>query len=157
MTIVKTVLAQFNFDSVPRPEGGWARVLPSAVLFAFVGLLAAYLLGITRDSALEQPPASLRRRQVLFGLGWAAAGWAILLLPSIGWHAYYGSLGSLGFWFALATVLSSHRRAAIVVLAFLLFVREARLETPSWDWGAYWYQRRAGSFLNGIRTQMFGF
>jgi tetratricopeptide (TPR) repeat protein len=33
-------------------------------------------------------------------------------------------------------------------------LRQAAASSPSWDWGTEWYQRRASSFLGGIRAQL---
>jgi len=155
-TFAKTLLAQFNLDSLPRPDGGWASALPLALVTAGAGVAATlFVLRSTTRSSSDESPAS--GRIVLFGLAWSMIGWSILFLPSIGWHPYYGAFGTLGAWLALSTILIRHRRIVILTIAGILVLRQARLQTPSWDWGTYWYQERAGSFLTTIRTQMFGY
>jgi tetratricopeptide (TPR) repeat protein len=46
-------------------------------------------------------------------------------------------------------------RAAIACLVIVTLLGGARAATPSWDWGSFWYQKRAGSLLGGIRSQLF--
>jgi hypothetical protein len=155
ITLVKTVLAQFNLDAHLAPEFGWPPILRSAVVVA--ALLGAVLwLGM---SAGESDGERLsnddhERRVLVFGAIWAAAGWAILFLPSIGWHAYYGSFGSLGCWLIVGTLLHRHRRVALALVLALVTLREAAVATPSWDWGTYWYQARAGALLGVIRSRL---
>jgi hypothetical protein len=156
-TAAKTFLAQFNLDQLPRPAGeAWGYVLA----FGFLGSLILLLLFVgaggvavsgSRVTASEQTPVA-QPRAVGFGVAWAMAGWLPLFLPSIGWHAYYGSLGTLGAWLALAALLANRRRLAFVTVAVLPWLLVARVVTPSQDWGTGWYQYRAGHLLRPMRA-----
>jgi hypothetical protein len=154
-TITRTILAQANLDAPLAPTSGWPGMLlvaglGAAALIAIV-LLTGRAQGATRAPAMPRDDA---RRAIAFGLLWALLGWGILLLPSIGWHAYYGSLGSLGFWLAMGVLLDRHRRVAVGAVAALALLCQLRAATPSWDWGTYWYQKRAGSLLGAIRDRL---
>lgn len=80
--------------------------------------------------------------------------WIPLVLPSIGWHAYYGGFGALGAWLAIGVLLAGRLHLVVVLLALLMTLRAARARTPSWDWGDEWYQRRAGTMLEDIRSRL---
>jgi len=153
---LKTLFSQFNLEAPLAPWAGWSRA-------ALAGAAAAILLGgfvfLAYKNKEHEPERlvqhSKRRALVVFGIAWAGLGWLPVLSPSLGWHAYYGSLGSLGFWFALAILLQDHRRTAIAIVAVLALLRQARAATPSEDWGTEWYQVRAGMTLARIREQLF--
>ena len=150
-TIARTLLAQINLDSWPHPGGHIGQALG-------VGAAGAIILGALvwqgamrarRDEAPQRPG-----RVMLLGLIWTLAGWSILLMPSIGWHAYYGVMGSLGTWLILGIWLSRWPRAAILVVALLAMLRAAQAYTLSWDWGSEWYLHRAGNVLGAIRQEL---
>jgi hypothetical protein len=147
--VARTLLATVNLDAVPRPSGLDAmetgRILVAATVLG-VGLL----VGLRRRSAGSDGD----RRVAVFALVWAAAGWLPLVLPSIGWHAYYGCVGALGAWLLIALVLARRPRVAVAAITCLALVRGAQAATLSWDWGNEWYQRRAGSILASIRTEL---
>jgi len=145
---IKTLLAQFNLDGALAPEAGWTHVLLRGMAAAVILGAAVWLLSKGRSRAPS-------RRGVALGLAWAFGSWWILFLPSIGWHAYYGVLGSMGFWIAMGSVLERHRRWAIAAVVLLAFFREAEAATMSWDWGSAWYQVRAGRILDSIRARLF--
>ncbi|MGH7731005.1 MAG: hypothetical protein ACRENJ_07110 [Candidatus Eiseniibacteriota bacterium] len=156
--MLRTVLAQANLEIAFAPEGGWAPVLLKGLAG---GLILCALLWLAFRSA---PPDSgtthalpTPGRVVAFGGCWAALGFAILFMPSIGWHAYYGVLGSFGIWLALGSILARHRSLAMAAILALALTREARAATPSWDWGTDWYQARAGAILALIRERLFRF
>jgi tetratricopeptide (TPR) repeat protein len=88
---------------------------------------------------------------VAVGVTWAACGWLPLLLPGLGWHAYYGLFGALGAWLALAALVPPGAPAAALV-ALLALLSVARDATPSLDWGDAAYQRRAGVLLRTLRA-----
>ncbi len=154
--VLRTVLAQFNIDDRLAPYPDWSSVL-------LRGAIAALLLGTAvflalRGSAKEENEAlatGTTGKLVAFGLMWAVIGWAPLFQRSIGWHAYYGSLGTLGFWLAVAALMRRYKHAALILICLLSLAREVRAATPSWDWGTYWFQHRAGTILGTIRERLF--
>ncbi len=150
-TMVRTVLAQVNLDSWPNPGDYASQALAQGALGA------AILAGFVWLTAVRSASGQVRPRPtgvMVLGFVWALAGWSILLMPSIGWHAYYGVMGSLGAWLLLGTWLSARPRAAVLVVALLALLRSTQAHTLSWDWGSEWYQRRAGSILGAIRTEL---
>lgn len=155
-TLARTLLAQVNLDDRIAPDSSWLPIVLKAGISAAI-LGAIVLVALRLPSS--RPPAPVHReaepRVLLFGAIWTVLGWGLLFLPSIGWHAYYGSLGSLGCWLALGTVLKRQRTVALIAILALSALREGRAATPSWDWGTYWYQKRAGSFLTQIRSKLF--
>lgn len=156
--LTRTALAQVNLDQWPSPETGWPRALLLGMLTALV--LFAILLVASHREMVKVPSKSTTTSLstvTRFGAVWAVLGWAVLLLPSIGWHPYYGVLGTLGCWVLIGALLSQRRRLAFAVVACLALLRGARADTPSWDWGTDWYQFRAGSILGSIRERLFHF
>src|SRR5260221_3170926 len=154
--MTRTVLARLSFVGRLVASSGWPRML----LISGVGaaaLIAIVLFSVRAQNKVSsiRLPSATAQRGIAFGLLCALLGWGILALPSIGWHAYYGSLGSLGFWLALGTLLDRHRRVAVGTVAALALLCQLRAATPSWDWGTYWYPKRAGSFLGAIRSRLF--
>jgi hypothetical protein len=147
-TAIKTLLAQFNLDASLTPEHGWMSVLARGVMVA--ALLASLVYFATRG---RQEP-SRWKTGMAFGFAWAILGWWILFLPSIGWHAYYGVLGSMGFWLAVGALLDRHRRLAIPVVVALAILREGEANAISWDWSSAWYQARAGRILDSLRARL---
>jgi hypothetical protein len=153
--VSKTALSVVNLDAVPRPHGiggvDGFRLLASALAIAAVAAIA------TRRRNRADPGARIpagRGSLTWFALVWMAVGWFPLILPSIAWHAYYGCLGVLGAWLALALWLQRWPRIAVAVVLGLALLRGARASTPSWDWGNEWYQRRAGNLLSSIRDEL---
>jgi len=152
----KTLLAQVNMDPLPRPEFGWARILPTACLGAAIlaALLLPAVLTPRKPSTQRHAEGSDTRAVRKFAAAWTVIGWIPFLAPSIGWHAYYGALGSLGFWVLVSTFVGRAPKVALVLFMALGLLREARAATPSWDWGTDWYQQRAGWLLSSIRTRL---
>jgi hypothetical protein len=152
--LARTLLSVVSLDTIPRPQdvdsGAVLRTLLSAVLLA-IGVWLAL-----RAPAAPGPtnPREGRRGLVRFAGVWMLAGWAPLLHASISWHAYYGCLGVLGAWVAIALWLERHPRLAVVAIASLTFLRGAQAATPAWDWGSEWYLRRAGNMLTAIRGDL---
>jgi hypothetical protein len=152
--VARTLLSIVNLDSIPRPqEFDWGVVLRT--------LLSAVILTVGVWLALRAPASagsadSRSERPVLtrFAAVWMVAGWAPLLLPSISWHAYYGCLGVLGAWLAIALWLERRPTLALTLIACLTLLRGAQAATPSWDWGSEWYLRRAGNLLGAIRDDL---
>lgn len=150
LAALQTLLAPLNLGQWPQPQAGWISVL-------IAGGLGALLLGglvwwkVARTRAASG--GSGRRFAIAVAL-WTLIGWAPLALPAIGWHAYYGVLGTLGLWIGLGAALARRPTAALLAVVALVFLRQAAASTPSWDWGTEWYQRRAAAFLGGIRAQL---
>jgi hypothetical protein len=151
LTFARTLLAQVNLDTWPHPGAYAAQALAQGAVGAGVLGLLVWLGAAPRGSA--ESPSGVGR-VVLLGLIWAAVGWSILFMPSIGWHPYYGVVGSLGAWLALGALLARHWRTAVGGVAALALLRGADACTPSWDWGSEWYQRRAGNILGAIRREL---
>ncbi len=138
----------FNADALPRPERGWASAL-------LPGAIGALVLGATAGAGLAGAPAPRPRRPLLvFSAAWALLGWAPLLMPSLGWHAYYALFGCFGVWNAVGASLARRPWAAVALVAALALMRPARADTPSLDWGSEWYQRRAAEFIRAMRVDL---
>jgi hypothetical protein len=154
-TLARSILAMFNMDALPRPQEvtAWdiTRFVASALILSTGVALA--LRPNPGDRGTHYDPGS-RRRLLVFGLLWALAGWSPLILPTIGWHAYYGCLGVMGAWFAVALWLEERPRVAVAAVAALALLRGARAHTLSWDWGAEGYQVRAARILQAIREDL---
>jgi hypothetical protein len=98
--------------------------------------------------------SELRSKLAAFALVWAAMGWLPLLSRSISWHAYYGCLGALGAWLAIALFLERWPGIAVAMVLGLALLRGAEASVPSWDWGSEWYQRRAGEIQQAIHDEL---
>src|SRR5262249_49548788 len=139
----RTFLAQLNLDRLPHPGEGWCYVLVAGSLGAVIlAPLVFFAVTAAKRRAGHSTPSP--RSAMLFGGVWALLGWAPVFMPSIGWHAYYGSLGTLGAWTAIGIALRHRRLPATGLVIALSFLLAARAVTPSWDWGEGWYQMRAG-------------
>ena len=164
MVIGESLLSSVNADRLALP------VDPQPVRLAVTLISAMLLAGATwfalrgpskrqdaraRDPALTSSPS--RRAFLAYGAAWCVAGWLPLLSRSIGWHAYYGSLGVLGAWVVFADLLVVWPRAAVAVVLALGLLRGRAEATRSWDWGSQWYQTRAGNMLRGIHDQLRAF
>jgi hypothetical protein len=153
--LLKTLLSTLNLDLLPRPqELRWEEVL--RVLLVAATLVVATVIAL-RAQSLEPLQSDAHGQRPLFRLAlvWMAAGWFPLMLPSISWHAYYGCLGALGAWVALALWLQRHGRIAVTLIAILSVLHGAQANTRTWDWGNEWYQRRAGNMQNAIRESLY--
>jgi hypothetical protein len=150
--LVRATLSALNLDVLPRPqEVAWGDVLR---VLASTLVLAAGAAFVVRGRPAVDPggsPGAGKGTRARFALAWMAIGWFPLFLPSIGWHAYYGCLGALGAWLALAIWLQNRPGVALAAITCLGILRGAHASTISWDWGNEWYQRRAGNMLSGIR------
>jgi hypothetical protein len=150
----RTILSVVNLDAWPRPEGGWLAALArsgGALVVLAIGLGLA-LHHFRRRRGGEPVEAAGTRPILLFATAWMLIGWAPLLVPSIGWHAYYGLLGTLGAWTILATMLSRWPRVAFAGVVALGMVDAGRTTTFSLDWGSAFYQMRAARFVSETRT-----
>lgn len=151
----RSALAVVNLESVLRPIDP-AALSPGIIVGSCLLLAAAALalrIGAARpvDAPGEAPGT---RRLVTFGASWALVGWLPLLHPSVGFHAYYGCVGALGAWVAIASIRPLHSRWLTPMLVALGLLRGVGAAAMSWDWGSEWYQRRAGNMLELIETQL---
>ena len=155
--VSRTLLAMVNLDAVPRPEAGWGGplLLGAAGALCLVALAAAALgpRGGRRAGPAREPVVATRRLAAL-ACAWALAGWLPLLMPSVGWHAYYALFGMLGAWLLLGAWLARRPALALTVVAALALLRPLQAATVSRDWGDEWYQRRAAEFVDFMRRDL---
>jgi hypothetical protein len=147
--VARAALVAINLDRVPSPEAGWGPALSIGVIGALI--LGGIALAGCAAASEHAPP---RARLAEFGVWWALVGWLPLLMPSLGWHAYYALLGVAGVWLALGTLIARSTPASVALVVALALIRPARADTPSLDWGSEWYQRRAASFIAAMRADM---
>ena len=152
-TLGRTLAMPLNLDLLPAPEDGWT---PATLILGGVGAALLIIMVLWGARAARVRPSHRTPRLVPFGLVWALAGWAPLLMPGLGWHGYYALLGAAGAWVALSPMLARFPVVASVVVAALALARSGRSDTPSLDWGDEWYQRRAASFLSVMRANLLG-
>jgi hypothetical protein len=153
----RTLLAMVNLDGVPRPEFGWSGplLLGAAGALCLVGLAAVALRprGGRCGGPAREPAGPAGGLAALAG-AWALAGWLPLLMPSVGWHAYYGLFGMLGAWLLLGAWLARRPALALSVVAVLTLLRPLQAATVSRDWGDEWYQGRAAEFIDFMRRDL---
>jgi hypothetical protein len=89
-------------------------------------------------------------------LAWWGCGTLPLLLPGLGWHAYYAQFAALGAWLGLGRLLARPNPFTLGLLIVLAAIGAGRAATPSEDWGEAAYQRRAGAFVREIRDRLLG-
>ncbi len=147
---LRTGLALVNLEQRPAPAIGWGASLAggAAGIVALAGFALWALLRARRAPAAPVPGAAA------FTLAWAALGTLPMLMPSIGWHAYYGLLGALGVWLLIAPWLMRAPALAFAVVLALAVLRPLRADTPSWDWSSKAYFQRAGFFIEALRTDL---
>jgi hypothetical protein len=163
LVIAQTVLTTVNADRITLPvEPDLLRPV-ATILTTLMVAGAAWLAlrrprghGKARLAVPSSSPAPTHREVIAYGVAWCVAGWLPLLSRSIGWHAYYGSLGVLGAWVVLAELLERWPNVAVASLVVLGLLRGHAEATRSWDWGSQWYQVRAGSMLRVIKEQLLG-
>ena len=161
VVITESLLSSVNADRLLLPVDA-ALIRPlvtvgSAMLLAgaaWLALRGARSRTKARGAATAESPARARRELLCYGAAWCVAGWLPLLSRSIGWHAYYGSLGVLGAWVVLAGLLVARPRVAVAALLALGLLRGRAEAIRSWDWGSQWYQVRAGNMLRVIHDQL---
>jgi hypothetical protein len=152
----RTLLAVVNLHAWPAPESGWPTALRTAVPGA-LGLVALVGWASWRAARAGSAPAGVAPPQVAaFGALWALLGWLPLLMPTVGWHAYYGLFGALGAWVVLSVALARAQRGAWLVVLGLALLQAGLATTPSQDWGTEWFQRRAAAFSEESRAALLG-
>jgi len=151
VVIGESLLSTFNADRLLLPLD---PELQRRLVTVVVSLLLAGAASVVLRGAARPDAGPSRRAMLCYGGAWCVAGWLPLLSRSIGWHAYYGSLGVLGAWVALAELLAAWPGAAVASLLVLGLLRGRAEATRSWDWGSQWYQVRAGRLLRVIHDQV---
>lgn len=151
------VLQLLNIEALPRPEFGWPTVIARGLLGA-LPLTALLFLSLRRGAMRVVPRAEEKEPRttsvIAFGTIWAFVGWVPLVLPGLGWHAYYALFGAMGAWLVIAGVLQRFPPVAIALVVGLSVARAGRAVTPSHDWGEESYVRRAGEFLAFMRSDL---
>jgi hypothetical protein len=153
----KSALSVFSLDVIPAPDGGWRAVWWDAarsalLVFAFLELLAR---PDARPSNILGGTPGARRRGVLpLAFAWWVVGTLPLLLPGLGWHAYYAHFAALGAWLGIGRLLARRSGFAIALMIALAILGAGRAATPSEDWGEAAYQRRAGKFVSEIKQNL---
>jgi hypothetical protein len=148
-----TLRSAVNLVPWPHPRSGWTIVVLAASAGIVVALAILFLgrhAGRGDDGRGRVDPER-RKRLIAFGAIWTACGWAPLFSPSVGWHAYYGLLGTMGAWLVIAVLLEPNRRVAYPLLIALGIAGGGASATRSNDWGTVWYQSRAADFVRRAR------
>jgi hypothetical protein len=153
----RSLLAVFSLDRWPAPDsmGLWPWV--GAALCALV--LALFVVVFARpdarsSSVLGADDATRLPSIVPLSMVWWFAGTLPLLLPGLGWHAYYAHFAALGAWVGIGRLCMDRPRIALLPVVLLTLLGAARALTPSEDWGEASYLRRAGAHVSGIRARL---
>jgi hypothetical protein len=157
--VLLSMLSVLSLDRIPHPDGGWLKVWWDAVRAVF--LVVVFVDQFARPDARPMDRLAMTRANRPRGVGslalvWWGCGTLPLLLPGLGWHAYYAQFAALGAWLGLGRLLARPTPVTIGVLAVLAVIGAGRAATPSQDWGVAYYQRRAGAFVNEIRDKLLG-
>lgn len=154
---IRSALAVFSLDATPAPEGGWRTVWWDATRSAL--LAVAFLELLARPDArpsniLGGTPAARLRGALPFAAVWWAVGTLPLLLPGLGWHAYYAHFAALGAWIGIGRLLARQSGVAMALIGALAVIGAGRAATPSEDWGEASYQRRAGAYVKDLKQKL---
>ena len=157
--VLLSVLSVLSLDRLPKPDGGWLSVWWDALRSAF--LLVVFVDLFARPDARPMDRLAVVRPTRPRGVGalalvWWGCGTLPLLLPGLGWHAYYAQFAALGAWLGLGRALARPHPLTLGLLAGLAVIGAGRAATPSEDWGEAAYQRRAGAFVRDIREKLLG-
>src|SRR5262249_32146166 len=157
--VLLSVLSVLSLDRLPNPDGGWLNVWWDALRGAF--LLVVFVDLFARPDARPHDRLAVTRSARPHGAGrlalvWWGCGTLPLLLPGLGWHAYYAQFAALGAWLGLGRVLARRSALSLALVGVLAVIGAGRAATESLDWGEAAYQRRAGRFVAGIRDQLLG-
>ena len=146
--------ALINLDRLPSPLDPLATWVTPVVLSTLILILGgAWLLRRRASTSASSSDSSASFR---LGATWTMLGTAPVFLPTVGWHAYYVCLGTLGAWLVLGSLLARRPVIGLAVIGALALLRGAQVETPSWDWGDVWYQRRASQVVSAIHAELKG-
>ncbi|HXS81517.1 MAG TPA: glycosyltransferase family 39 protein [Methylomirabilota bacterium] len=154
-----SVLSVLSLDRVPKPDGGWLAIWWDVLRSVF--LLVLFVDLFARPDARPKDRLAATNTLRPRGAGsWALAWWACgtipLLLPGLGWHAYYAQFAAMGAWLGLGRLLARPNPLTVGLIAVLGVLGAARAATPSEDWGEAAYQRRAGAYVREIRDKLLG-
>lgn len=158
--VLRCVLALASLDVWPAPDRAsfaWRALLGAALMAGFVLWMSRRPAPAAHEPAAAGARAdapSARRGLIAFAAAWAVIGWLPVLMPWLGWRAYYSLIGAFGAWLAIAVLLAPHLRAAAAVVAIAAAIGAAAADTPSRDWSTAWYRRRAGAFLAFMRDDL---
>ena len=157
--LLSSLLSTVSLDRLPAPDGGWRSVGWDALRGAL--LLIVFVGSFARPDARPHDRLGLTRPARFHGalpvsLVWWACGTLPLLVPGLGWHAYYAQFATLGTWLAIGCLLARQGPLALGLVAALAAIGAGRAATPSLDWGEAAYQRRAGAFVADIREKLLG-
>lgn len=152
VVLAKTALMHLNLEEWPAPAPSPWHVArwPWAGAVVLVGVACWAVWG--RTPAEASPPDS---RRALATIGaWTLVGWAPVLVPSIGWHAYYALLGGFAAWLALAWLVIRRPLVAVTLIGVVAILQPIREDTPSWDWSSLAYQMRGAYFVKMLREDL---
>ena len=157
--VASCVLSVLSLDRWPKPDGGWTSVWWDAVRSVFLLVVFVDLFARPDSSPKDRLAVVSPNRPRGVGslaLAWWACGTVPLLVPGLGWHAYYAQFAALGAWLGLGRALGRPSPLTTGLIAALAVIGAGRAATPSQDWGEAAYQRRAGAFVGGIRDNLLG-
>ena len=157
--VLLSVLSVLSLDRWPKPDGGWVTVWWDALRSAY--LIIVFVDLFARPDARPMDRLAVVKTERTRGAGslalaWWACGTLPLLVPGLGWHAYYAQFAALGAWLGIGRWLGRPNPLSYGLLAVLAVIGAARAATPSQDWGEAAYQRRAGAFVRDIKDRLLG-
>jgi hypothetical protein len=157
--VLLSVRSVLSLDRWPRPDGGWAAVGWDVFTSAFLLILFVELFARPDSRPMDRLAVVKTNRPHGAGtlaLAWWVCGTLPLLVPGLGWHAYYAQFAALGAWLGIGSALGRPGPFAYVMIAVLAVIGAGRAATPSDDWGEAAYQRRAGAFVRDIKDRLLG-
>jgi hypothetical protein len=157
--VLLSVLSVLSLDRWPQPDGGWLSVWWDALRSAFLLIVFVDLFARADARPMDRLAVVNPNRPhgvAPLALAWWACGTLPLLLPGLGWHAYYAQFAALGAWLGIGRLLARPSPVTLGLLTALAVIGAARAATPSEDWGEAAYQRRAGAFVRDIRDRLLG-
>ena len=159
LAVIKSAAAVFSLDVWPAPDGGWRAVWWDGLRAAFLLIVFLELLArpdLRATGVLGGGRTARPKGAASLGLVWWGVGSLPLLLPGLGWHAYYAQFAAFGAWLAVGRILERNTGFAMGLVGLLAVMGAGRAMTPSQDWGEAAYQRRAGVFVDQIRDFLRG-
>ncbi|MEO5988053.1 MAG: hypothetical protein ABIU54_07645, partial [Candidatus Eisenbacteria bacterium] len=151
LSLVRALGVPLNLDRWPAFGPDWRLALVTGLCSGAALITLMWMLRPYRSVAAPVPAP---RAVVTFGAVWASVGFAPLLLPGLGFHAYYALFGALGVLLALSPFFGRHAALATASVGMLALLGGVRDRAPSLDWGDAPYQRRAAAVLEGMRADL---